>query len=84
MFTDGDGKNSGENENLMIFSFSRAARELAADIFKDRIHHHKEIGHGGNDGPRGYGGPPMRGGYDGPRLWLGGIRWHWSLSYSTH
>ena len=91
MFTDGDGKNSGENENLMIFSFSRvifsfsrAAHELAADIVEDRIRRHKKIGRGGNDGPRGYGGPPMRGGYDGPRLWLGGIRWHWSLSYSTH
>ena len=65
MFTDGDGRGNGESENLLIFSFSRGARDHAADIVEDRIRHHKQIGRGGggpgggyNDGPRGYGGPP--------------------------
>ena len=75
MFTDGDGRGSGESENLLIFSFSRGAREHGADIAEDRIRHHKHIGRGGggrgggyNDGPRGYGGPPggFGGGYGGP------------------
>ena len=76
MFTDGDGRGSGESENLLIFSFSRGAREHAAEIVEDRIRHHKQIGRGGgggpggyNDGPRGYGGPPGGfggGGYGGP------------------
>ena len=66
---------SGESENLLIFSFSRGAREHAAEIVEDRIRHHKQIGRGGggpgggyNDGPRGYGGPPggFGGGYGGP------------------
>ena len=82
MFTDGDGRGSGESENLLIFSFSRGARDHAADIVEDRIRHHKQIGRGGGGGalvvgtmiphrlgPRGYGGPPGGfggGGYGGP------------------
>ena len=74
MFTDGDGRGKGDSENLLIFSFSRGARDRAAEIVEDRIRHHGQIGgpgarhDGPRDGPRGYGGPPCGGGgYGGPR-----------------
>ena len=54
MFTDGDGRGSGESENLLIFSFSRGARDHAADIVEDRIRHHKQIGRGGGGPGGGY------------------------------
>ncbi|KAJ8599725.1 hypothetical protein CTAYLR_010213 [Chrysophaeum taylorii] len=49
-FTDGDRSSGGsarEYENLLIFSYSRAAREHAREIVEDRLAEHKRIGPAG-------------------------------------
>ena len=44
-FTDGDRNDrSKSTENLLIFSFSRSAREHAAEIVEDRLDQHKRMG----------------------------------------
>ena len=60
MFTDGSGRDGGESENLLIFSFSRRNRDHAAEIVQDRVRHHERVG---DRPPMDRGGPPMGGGY---------------------
>jgi hypothetical protein len=45
-FTDGDRTQKGGRpfENLLIFSYSKAAREHAAEIVEDRLDQHKRMG----------------------------------------
>ena len=80
-FTDGDRNDRTKTtENLLIFSFSRSAREHAAEIVEDRIAAHKRLGDragpyngggggggygGGGGGGGGYGGGGGGGGYGG-------------------
>ena len=62
MFTDGDRNDrTKESEHLLIFSFSRAARERAREIVEHKIKEHERIGERppmerGPGGPQGYGG----------------------------
>ncbi|KAJ1457656.1 hypothetical protein M885DRAFT_514672 [Pelagophyceae sp. CCMP2097] len=79
-FTDGDrNDHTKESENLLIFSYSRSAREHAAEIVEDRLASHKRIGEGGGrrddrdrrDDDRG-GGDRYGGGGGGDRFGGGG------------
>ncbi|KAH8086730.1 hypothetical protein JL720_7173 [Aureococcus anophagefferens] len=53
-FTDGERNSGKESENLLVFSFSRSARDHAADIIEDRIREHKRMGGRGGGGGGGY------------------------------
>ena len=53
-FTDGERNSGKESENLLVFSFSRSARDHAADIIEDRIREHKRMGGRGRGGGGGY------------------------------
>jgi len=64
-FTDGERNSGKESENLLVFSFSRSARDHAADIIEDRIREHKRMGGRGGGGGGGYRDDRGGGGYGG-------------------